>query len=708
MRRSAAVAETADPFGAAVVTLAVTACLVWYVRVLEQGREPERSRRTHRDGAYFGRAHSGGARSGGAHFGSAHFGDAATERSWATAAIVVTLAAAAGMVFDALTPVLIEVTLFYMGVVLAGYWFPHPKASLALMLLAAPLVIIGRWITIPEAVPVWEIWVNRGLAIATLSLTACFVWYIRVLEGRVENHTRTLRRTNEEFMAMYDRGGVLMSRLDRAGVVIDANRASVEDIGLARTDVIGRRFWEIDCWRVSPEVVAWIRDRVERALAGEASRGETSYVTGNGKERVSDIALTPIRSDSGRVELVVVGGLDVTERARQYLATFENAAVGIAQFGRDLKWTRVNRAFCRLVGCTENEIINRPVMDFIHPDHRDVALAEISDVRDGRSNSFDVESPYLRKDGATVWARVCVSAVRDDDGGVDRLVGVYQDVGARRKAEQLLQRQAALLDQSHDAIMTWRIGGRDRGIMYWSRGAEALYGYSAAEAIGATSHELLRTRAAMPIEEIEAELLRNGSWFGELVHTTREGREIVDESRLVHVRYDGQDYALETNRDVTERKRAEDQVRLLLREMNHRSKNMLSLVQVVARQTSTSDPENFLERFSDRIQALATSQDLLARTNWEGVETDDLVRGQLAHFSDVLGSRIRCNGPKLRLNGAAAQAIGMALHELATNAGKYGALSTDAGHVDIDWDAHGDRMLLQVSSALETSPAPTA
>jgi len=113
--------------GAAVVTLAVTACLVWYVRVLEQGREPERSRRTHRDGAYFGRAHSGGARSGGAHFGSAHFGDAATERSWATAAIVVTLAAAAGMVFDALTPALIEVTLFYLGVSSPATGFRTPR-----------------------------------------------------------------------------------------------------------------------------------------------------------------------------------------------------------------------------------------------------------------------------------------------------------------------------------------------------------------------------------------------------------------------------------------------------------------------------------------------------------------------------------------------------------------------------------------------------
>jgi NO-binding membrane sensor protein with MHYT domain/two-component sensor histidine kinase len=130
---------------------------------------------------------------------------------------------------------------------------------------------------------------------------------------------------------------------------------------------------------------------------------------------------------------------------------------------------------------------------------------------------------------------------------------------------------------------------------------------------------------------------------------------------------------------------AEEQLRLVMREMGHRGKNMLSLVQAIARQTITSGPEHFVERFTDRIQALAANQDLLVRTRWQGVDVDDLVRAQLAHFSDLMGYRISLNGPKLRLNGAAAQAIGMALHELATNAGKYGALSTNAGRVDIAW-----------------------
>jgi PAS domain S-box-containing protein len=142
--------------------------------------------------------------------------------------------------------------------------------------------------------------------------------------------------------------------------------------------------------------------------------------------------------------------------------------------------------------------------------------------------------------------------------------------------------------------------------------------------------------------------------------------------------------------DITERKEREEQVHLLMREVNHRAKNMLSVVDSIAHQTAARDPEHFIERFSERIQALSANQDLLVRNEWNGVEVEDLVRAQLAHFAGLIGSRIAVHGPRLRLNSASAQAVGLALHELATNAGKYGALSTDKGRVDISWRTAGD------------------
>ena len=135
-----------------------------------------------------------------------------------------------------------------------------------------------------------------------------------------------------------------------------------------------------------------------------------------------------------------------------------------------------------------------------------------------------------------------------------------------------------------------------------------------------------------------------------------------------------------------ERKEREKKVQLLMREVNHRSKNILSVVHAIARQTATKNPEDFIERFSERIQAISANQDLLVRNEWNGVEIEDLVRTQLAPFVDLIGTRILLQGPTLRLNPASAQAIGLALHELATNAAKYGALSTDKGRVEIFWE----------------------
>jgi PAS domain S-box-containing protein len=138
--------------------------------------------------------------------------------------------------------------------------------------------------------------------------------------------------------------------------------------------------------------------------------------------------------------------------------------------------------------------------------------------------------------------------------------------------------------------------------------------------------------------------------------------------------------------DMTGRKHHEDRINLLIQEVNHRSKNMLAVVQAVARQTLAAKPEEFVERFEQRIHALSASQNLLAKSEWKGVDLGELGRSQLQHFADLIDSRIKLNGPRLLISAKAAQAIGMALHELATNAGKYGALSNAYGRVAIGWD----------------------
>lgn len=139
-------------------------------------------------------------------------------------------------------------------------------------------------------------------------------------------------------------------------------------------------------------------------------------------------------------------------------------------------------------------------------------------------------------------------------------------------------------------------------------------------------------------------------------------------------------------RDITVRKQAEEHVKLLMAEVNHRAKNLLAIVQVMAQQTAKlGDPKTFAVRLSERIAGLAAGQDLLVKSEWHGVEVSELIEAQLAHFRELIGSRILLDGMAVRLAPAAAQGIGMALHELSTNAAKYGALSQSTGEVIIRW-----------------------
>ena len=138
--------------------------------------------------------------------------------------------------------------------------------------------------------------------------------------------------------------------------------------------------------------------------------------------------------------------------------------------------------------------------------------------------------------------------------------------------------------------------------------------------------------------------------------------------------------------DVTERKEQEEHLRFLMKEVNHRSKNMLGLVQAVAQQTAKTSPDDFVTHFRERIQALAAAQDLLVKSEWKAVSLSELISSQLAHFQDLLGDRIQLHGPDIMVLPAAAQSIGMAMHELATNAGKYGALFNEVGRVEVTWD----------------------
>jgi len=145
--------------------------------------------------------------------------------------------------------------------------------------------------------------------------------------------------------------------------------------------------------------------------------------------------------------------------------------------------------------------------------------------------------------------------------------------------------------------------------------------------------------------------------------------------------------------DVTERKEGEAHLRLLLRELTHRSKNLLAVIQAMARQTArhAGSIDGFLSQFGARLQALAASHDLLVRESWYGASLGELIRSQLGGYLDGSSDQVSIEGPALALKPEAAQNLGLALHELAVNAAKYGALSVPNGRVSITWSQRDGR-----------------
>ncbi|PPD45521.1 MAG: histidine kinase [Methylocystis sp.] len=171
------------------------------------------------------------------------------------------------------------------------------------------------------------------------------------------------------------------------------------------------------------------------------------------------------------------------------------------------------------------------------------------------------------------------------------------------------------------------------------------------------------------------------------------GRTFFEDGRAVRI--------LGTARDITERKMREQHVRVLLRELVHRSKNLLAVVQAMSRQTAAGSPsvEEFQRKFGARLQALSMAHDLLVSQDWRGASMHDLVRAQMAYCLDVakdsLSEHARIEGPKIMLKPEAAQNIGLALHELATNALSFGALSRPEGNISLAWGFENGRLNIE-------------
>ena len=277
-----------------------------------------------------------------------------------------------------------------------------------------------------------------------------------------------------------------------------------------------------------------------------------------------------------------------------------------------------------------------------------------------------------------------------------------QKIVREANADALFERMwlASIVEFSDDAIISKNLDGI---ITSWNRGAERLFGYLAEEAIGKPV-TILSPRERQDEEYVILESIRRGDRIEhyETVRCRKDG-SLVDISLTVSpVRgAEGQVVgASKIARDITDRKRSEAQISVLAREAEHRAKNLLANVKAMVH-LSQSDTANGLKKaIEGRIEALANVHSLFVQSRWTGAELGSLVKQELSPYSRDGEMRTRIDGPAVMLKPDLAQAIAVALHELATNAAKYGALSVANGQVRVEWSRAADgRLVLRWTEA---------
>jgi PAS domain S-box-containing protein len=398
---------------------------------------------------------------------------------------------------------------------------------------------------------------------------------LKELISRQAALARELTATAAKFEALFNQSGLFAGIVDMQGYLREANNLSLEWCGYTRADVLNHLFWETPWWRGSEEVKARIRLATKEAASGSIFREELRYWLADGRERIVDFAMHPIRDPGGSVMYLHPTGIDITDRK--------------------------------------------------------------------------------------------------------------QAEAALRESDQRLRWIASVVESSDDAIVSKNLDGI---ITSWNSGAERLFDYKAEEVIGQPI-TILIPQHRQDEESMILSRIRRGEHIDhyETVRQRKHGETVVVSLTISPIK-DAEGAivgASKIARDITEQKRSQEQIAVLAREAEHRSKNVLANVQAIVSLSKGETPKRLKAVIEGRIRALSNVHSLFVETRWIGAELSDIAAQELAPYLDDHDTRIRFEGPKILLEPNAAQAIAVTLHELATNAVKYGALSDSAGKIELRW-----------------------
>jgi PAS domain S-box-containing protein len=502
-----------------------------------------------------------------------------------------------------------------------------------------------------------------------------------------------MRESDMRFRAIVDQNTAGISIVDLDGRFRFANRRHCEITGYPADEIRDKTLIDITHPDDRPKNLDLLAAMM---TAGIAYTMEKRFIRKDGRIVWIQVSSVAVR-DAGGVPQYAIGlVLDINERKQAEIANAHLAAVvassadaieSLSLDGTILTW---NQAAEDLYGYTAEEAIGRP-LDLIVPDDRTSEIARtIAAVRAGDNMWF--ETRRRRKDGSQVEVAVDAAPIRTPDGNVIGISKVTHDISERRRAEATLQEREEQFRTLANSVpqLVWMANSDGWIVWYNDRWYE--YTGTTPEQMEGDGWHRVHDPAVLPdVVTRWNESVRTGELF-DMTFPLRgaDGAFRPFLTRVVPL-HDSQGRVARwfgTSTDITAQVEHERHLNFVMRELSHRSKNLLAVVQAMARQTMQHSGgfEDFEGRFMGRLHGLARSHDVLVRQDWTGATIRDLVNAQLMPFVREDGASVDLEGENLMLKPDAVQNLGFALFELGTNAVKYGALAAPAGKIKISWE----------------------
>jgi PAS domain S-box-containing protein len=513
-----------------------------------------------------------------------------------------------------------------------------------------------------------------------------------------------LRGKRQELDDFFENGAVGLHIVNADGIILRANRAELEMLGYTPEEYVGRHIAE---FHVDAPVIG---DILRRLSSGEqlvryparlqAKDGSIKHVVITSNCRFQDGQMLNTRCFTTDVTDVHVAEDARRESEERLAATYEAATIGIAEADQDGRLLRVNDALCKMLGTSREKLLGKSFAEYTHEDDRSEDLAQYARQIRGEIDSYVFRKRAPRSDGQTLYLDVHSSSVLDADGKFRYGVRVIQDVTAAQRMQDRLrdseQQMRDLLEALPAAVYTTDAAGR---INFYNKAAVEMAGRTPQVGDEWCVTWRLYTTDGVPLPHDQCPMavaLKEDR----AVRGAEAVAERPDGTRVPFIPYPTPLHdangkligAINMLVDITDRKQAESRQKILIDELNHRVKNTLATVQSLAAQTArhADNPQDFASKFQARLMALARAHDLLTKRHWEEAPLDALANEVLAPVAGAAQGRVSIQGPSMDLTPRAALSLTMALSELATNAAKYGALSSAQGTLSVKWDIRRD------------------